>query len=201
MATTSRTRQNAVDTMLERVQNLVNQKGVSRDTLDAVLKSLQEIATQPELWSEADFPPPSDGERQARYLIQQQDDQTFALYLNVMKTGRRIPPHNHTTWACIAGVAGEEVNTVFERLDDGSREGYAELVAQRDVLVGPGSGIALMPDDIHSVLIDEQPGCTRHLHLYGDALETLGERIAFDIEHNTCKRMEIGVKTRSAGGR
>lgn len=199
--TTSRARQNAVDTMLERVHELVNQKGVSRDTLDAVLKVLQELATQSELWEEADFPPPGADERQARYLIQQRDDQTFALYLNVMKTGRRIPPHNHTTWACIAGVAGEEFNTVFERLDDGSREGYAELVARGDILVGPGSGIALMPDDIHSVLIDEQPGCTRHLHLYGNALETLTERIAFDVEHNTCKRMDIGVKTRSAGSR
>lgn len=200
MAPTAATRQQTVESTLNAVRGIIDSQGVTRDALAEVLETLERLAAQSELWNETDFPPPQADERQARYLIDQTPEQTFALYLNVMRPGKRIPPHDHTTWACIAGVEGEEMNTLYRRLDDGSVEGKAELEVDREVRIGVGSGVALMPDDIHSVLIEgEQP--IRHLHLYGRALETLTERTTFDIEAGTRQLMGIGVQTRSVGAR
>lgn len=191
----SEPRRRAVQQSIERIKTVIAKGRLDRIVLAEVLAEVRGLADARELWSEAEFPAPDEASRQARYLIQEDPDHGYALYLNVMLPGRRIPPHNHTTWACVAGIEGEEHNFVYRRLDDGGTPGHAELELSDMVRVGPDSGIALLPDDIHAV---EIRGGTpiRHLHMYGRALETLSERLTFDIEAKTCKPMPIGVQTR-----
>ncbi len=94
-------RQAAVENAIQYIRNLVEKDGVTRAALADVLSKVEDLAARAELWNEADYPPPEAGERQARYLIAEDANQTYALYLNVMRPGKRIAPHNHTTWACV----------------------------------------------------------------------------------------------------
>ncbi|MEQ8895638.1 MAG: cysteine dioxygenase family protein [Roseovarius sp.] len=193
--TAQRTR--LVDTLRRSARDRIATQGITRQTIGAIADDLRDIAGQTALWSEDQFPPPDEDSKQARYLIAEDDGQTFALYLNVMRPGKRIPPHNHTTWACVAAVEGTELNTLWSRTDDGTKPGQATVEKDRDISIEPGSAVGMLPDDIHSVFI---PGDSiiRHLHFYGRALETLSERVMFDPEAGTCWTMDVGVQTRKA---
>jgi predicted metal-dependent enzyme (double-stranded beta helix superfamily) len=180
---------------LSHVKTIAEARPVDRLSLQTILETLIELAGKAELWGPEDYPPPENGVLHARYLISEDADRTFALYLNVMRPGNLIVPHNHTTWACIAAVAGIEHNHLFERIDDGARPGHASLRQTDTVAMGPGSGIALLPDDIHAVEIKDNE-TIRHLHLYGRSLETLTERVRFDLASGRVERMPIGVATR-----
>ena len=189
-------RAEAVERTLARTRTAVNGQP-DREKLDIARQALAELASQRALWGDEDFAAPAEGEQQARYLIAQDDPQGLSLYLNVMRPGKKIPPHDHTTWACVAAVEGIEYNTVWDRLDDGTQPGKADIREREVIALGSDDApsIALMPSDIHSVEI-KGDDIIRHLHMYGRPLETLTERTAYDPEASTCKIMSVGVKTR-----
>ena len=75
---------------------------------------------------------------------------------------------------------GRETNLNWQRRDDGSRPGYADLVARHEVAVGAGDVVAFLPEDIHSVRNDGAAP-TLSLHIYGKNLALI-DRSEFDPE-------------------
>ena len=189
-------RRREVAALISDTRSILGEAPPDRAALDRIRARILALAARTELWSEAEFPAPEGEERQSRYLIGQENPEGISLYLNVMRGGKRIPPHNHTTWACIAAVEGVEHNTLYDRLDDGSEPGKAEIRPRETVAVEPGSAIAMLADDVHSVEI-RGDGIIRHLHFYGRPLETLDRRLTFDMEKGTCEVMRMAVKTRA----
>ncbi len=185
MSTIAPDRTAAVSATMDRVKQIERSQGVTRPALDAIKAELLQLANHEHLFPAAEFPPPPAGEKgNKRYLLQEDPDGRFAIYMLALNPGNSTKPHNHTTWAVVTAVEGEELNKVYRRVDDGTQAGTATLEQVREVLVEPGTGIALMPEDIHSIHTNGTAP-TRHLHCYGLALERLDERQGFDLEQGT----------------
>lgn len=182
------------EAMVERAKDAIKRHGVTRPAMKEVLTSLEALARQTQLWSSDRFHDPKPDELQVRHFVREDPDQTFALYLNVLRPGKRIFPHNHTTWACVAAVAGQEHNSLHEIAEGGLRVGPAKLRQIDRIVVEPGRGIAMLADDIHSVEV-KGDRVVRHLHFYGLALEAVSGGIMFDPEKNVAFANSIGVQT------
>ncbi len=117
------------------------------------------------------------------YLLHEERDHTLAVLAVSWLPNRGTPPHDHGTWALVAGVDGHEKNEFFERVDDRSRLGYAELKKIGEKVFKVGNVVAMPTGTIHSVW-NETDKVTVSLHIYGKHVNFTG-RSQFDPEKRT----------------
>lgn len=177
-------RNRAVARTIDGIRSLTEKVTVGPDTLEAVKGLLLDLA-EPRLFPLADFPVTEADGTGVIYRLSEDADHRYALYASVGTPGKNVPPHDHTTWAVIAGIEGTEVNRLYARDDDGSEPGRARIHETGEVSIGPGKAVAFMPDDIHSIhCFTDQP--TLNFHLYGRSIEHLPERKMFNMKDGTC---------------
>lgn len=115
-------------------------------------------------------------------LLHAEDDHSLFVVVDSWLPGRGVPPHDHATWAVVVGVDGSERNIFWQRLDDASRPGYAELRRIGEQCIAPGQVLAMPSGSIHSV-INETPHTSLSFHVYGRHLNHAARR-QFDPEHH-----------------
>jgi predicted metal-dependent enzyme (double-stranded beta helix superfamily) len=165
--TEERTRE--IDAAVADIRAIEKRDGVTRESLERIKQRLIELAARTDLFSVEDFPPPERGGKRVSclYRLAEDADHRFALYANSALGGHGTPAHNHTTWAVIVGVTGEELNKFYDRASEGGvREKGRHVVRQ-------GTGVAFLPEDLHSIHIDAP---LLNFHMYGLALEQLHQR-------------------------
>ena len=177
MSNSAEARTEVVSRAMEGLRALFAAQELNRDSLKGVETLLAELIESRELFSSADFPEPSGDEEAKIYLLAEDEGSSNSLYLVCAASGTKAPAHDHQTWAAIGGLEGEEVNYIFERVDDGSEEGKAELKQTDTIVLRSGDSLAFMPDDIHG--IEAKDGNTRHFHWYGKGFNEQHGRKAF----------------------
>jgi predicted metal-dependent enzyme (double-stranded beta helix superfamily) len=170
----------AIDEAMDDVRAIEASQGVTRPGVEAIRDRLLQLAARRDLFSLDDFPPPALAEmsKSRLYRLAQDDDDRFALYANASRGGVATPAHNHTTWAVVVGFDGQELNRFYRHRP----EGGVEPLGQH--MVEAGTGVAMLPDDLHSIHIDDP---ALNFHCYGLALERLDARRYYDTRHDEWK--------------
>ena len=80
-------------------------------------------------------------------------DGRMSITLDELPKGKKIPPHDHGIWEALIICSGRLRHTVYERIDDGSVEGHADLRAIEDRDFGPREiAMVVPPTEIHSFI-------------------------------------------------
>ena len=173
-------RTDAVNAAMDDIRKIEADLGVTREGVEQIRDRVVELSAQRELFPLDDFPAPADDDKESSYMyrLAQDPDDRYSLYAQSGRGHVETPTHNHTTWAVVVGFSGQELNKFYERSDDG---GVTE-VGQH--LVEAGTGVAMLPDDLHSIHID---GPALNFHCYGLALERLDQREYYSVNDGKWK--------------
>ena len=175
--TIQKQRASAVAELIGRVRAIEAREGVSRASLELIKVELIALASRTELFAPAHFVN-IPGRSGTIYHLAEDADGRFALYGSAGVPGKAQPPHNHTTWASIAGVYGDEHNVFYARADHGELPDEGRLKRTHELTIRRGNACAMLPDDFHTIEVTGQAE-SLHLHLYGKTLEDLPDRIGF----------------------
>jgi rhodanese-related sulfurtransferase/predicted metal-dependent enzyme (double-stranded beta helix superfamily) len=170
-------RAQAVGELIGRVRAIESKEGVTRASLDRIKAELIALASRSELFPPAHFANVP-GRAGTIYHLAEDPDGRFALYGSAGVPGKAQPPHNHTTWASIAGVFGDEHNVFYERMDRDEIPGEGRLKKTHELTIQRGTACAMLPNDFHTIEVTGKSE-SLHLHLYGKTLEDLPDRIGF----------------------
>ena len=183
------TRDQAVAQTMQSIRDIEKEMGVNYPALKRMRTEMISLTANRELFPPEDFPLDPTG-RDVIYCLSEDNDHRFTLYGSVGGEGKSVSPHNHTTWAVIVGVYGDEVNQFYQCTSGGKGPGPATLEQTGSFTVCHGNGVVFMPDDIHAIQTDDAVP-TLHLHVYGLALDQLSDRLMFDTAAGTCARMPL----------
>jgi predicted metal-dependent enzyme (double-stranded beta helix superfamily) len=125
------------------------------------------------------------------HLLHEEPDHSLAVLVVNWLPGRGAPPHDHGTWAVVAGVEGAERNIRYRRTDDGSHPGFATLEVKHDFSAGAGELICMKTGGIHAVQ-NETDEVTISLHTYGKHVNYTN-RSQFNLETKEVKEFVVRV--------
>ncbi len=133
-----------------------------------------------------------------RHLLHKDRCNRFVVLALVWRAGHATPIHDHNCWGVMGILRNclEEVH--YDRLDDGSTAGYAELRESSGIEVHAGSSCYLLPPyrEIHRIgNVSEKE--TISIHIYG---RDLAEVNVYDLATKKVSAMRIKYYDPSCAG-
>ena len=126
------------------------------------------------------------------YVLHEEEDHTLMVFAACFRPGRVTPIHDHGTWAVVAGVEGEEKNTIYVRTDDCSLADTAKIQFRGEKVVRQGDAIGLPSGTFHTVS-NESDKVSVSLHTYG---MNTNHTVRCQIDPNTGKVEEFKIPLR-----
>lgn len=100
------------------------------------------------------------------HVLHEEPDHSLMVFAACFKPGKVTPIHDHGTWAVVAGVSGEETNTIFKRIDAGEKPGHADIEQRGAKTFGFGDVLCMPAGTFHTVT-NNTDEVSVSLHTYG----------------------------------
>lgn len=160
----------ALHKAIENFMAYVNAQGSlgspTSEQIASIAQRLVQLATNPS-WQEGIYRSAAPHE-ELLYELAVSPNSGPSLYL--VSDGQFVvsPPHEHNTWAVIAGIRGTEINRLYK-----AQSMSPKVACELEIVeIRYGESLILQTDQIHSTEVNASEA-SFHLHLYGQPLHTL----------------------------
>ena len=150
MSTSGDNRYTVAD-FIDDVQAMLEALGPSDTALEQAGRLLRHLAERDDLHPETGY---ADlGDDLSDVVLHAEPDGSLALTLTRVPVTETPVVHGHGTWGVVCSYKGVALNVKFERQDDGTRDGYAEVseVVRKRLERGDSVWWPGPPDAVHSV--------------------------------------------------
>lgn len=148
------------------LRDIVRKTSDDAEIISRVRPLAKKLALNREAWIRPEHFEVKDERGSSLYVLHEEPDHTLMVFAACFRPGRVTPVHDHGTWAVVAGVAGEERNTIYSRVDDGSTPGYGKLEKRGDKVFRAGDVLG-MPSGVFHTVSNETAENSVSLHTYG----------------------------------
>ncbi len=160
----------SLDEFVSDMEGLLVSQPSSQKIFDTGSTWLEKLTRNPDAIPSQFRVPATNGRRpnHGTYLLYQ-GDSGLSVTAVVWGPGEHLGPHDHRTWGMIGILENTVTETRYRRVDDRTRDGYAQLERDRAANFKPGEITLLVPevDEIHQM--DNHTGRpTVEIHVYGD---------------------------------
>ena len=172
----------AIETYIENIRSVVARETSQRTIMEKIRPLTERVAANKN-WIKPEYRKIDPDQGFGIHLLYEENNHDLAVFIVAWAPGRGLEPHNHKTWAVVAGIEGQEHEVNYKRLDDGSKKGFADLQKTHEQTLYPGKAVFCLPEDIHSVW-NNGTELALSIHTYGKHLNYTGRSI-FDVEEKT----------------
>ena len=173
----------SLDEFVSDMEGLLVSQPSSQKIFDTGSAWLEKLTRNPEVIPSQFRIPATNGRRpnHGTYLLYQ-GDSGLSVTAVVWGPGEHLGPHDHLTWGMIGVLSNTLTETRYRRVDDRTRDGYAQLERDRANNFKPGEITLLVPevDEIHQ-MDNHTDRPTVEIHVYGDDLRGI-DRHRYDLE-------------------
>jgi predicted metal-dependent enzyme (double-stranded beta helix superfamily) len=166
-----------------RALELLDSDDASGRNRGEIARLLRDLALQPGILPFVDLERLHDAGSTAT-ILHQGEDGRGALMLLRLPDDAPTPVHNHNTWGVAVVIQGENRYWRWERLDDLSDPGHAELRLGEEVVHGPGEYV-LWGDPPHDLHAQQDEGGVAYEFVFFGRNPNLQQRAYFDPASGT----------------
>jgi predicted metal-dependent enzyme (double-stranded beta helix superfamily) len=181
----------SLEEFVQEMEELLKSQPSQEKIFDKGSDSLSRLIVNPNAIPERLRQPVGTGRRanHGSWLLHHNPDSGLLVTSVVWGPGDHAAPHDHRTWGMIGVMDNLLTETRFRRVDDRTREDWAQLEQDRSATVMPGEVSLLIPevDEIHQ-MDNHTDRPTVEVHVYGQDLRGL-ERVRYDLESGAIRQM------------
>ena len=151
-----------------------------------LLEAVRAFITRPDLF-ELGVKRPGNHIDNSKYIYY---DGELSITLDELPKDMMVPPHDHGIWEALVILKGSLHHAVYDRMDDGSADGHAELKCIEDKVFKPMEmAMVIPPAEIHSFTAQEEG--TFILTIVGG--NYAANRHYYDVAKNTFQVAKAGA--------